>query len=54
VGVEPTVAAERRRPLVLKITKGVVIGHENSLLYLILQPLTRNVFRSILFDFDPF
>jgi hypothetical protein len=32
------------RPAVLKITRSVLIGYENSLLYLILQPLTRTEF----------
>jgi len=34
------------RPLVLKITRSVLTGYENSLLYLIHQPLTRNAFWS--------
>ena len=42
MGVEPIDDAERRRPPVLKITKSVLTGYGNSLLYLILLPLTRN------------
>ena len=40
VGVEPTGDGVTRRPPVLKITWWVPTGYENSLLYLILQPLT--------------
>jgi hypothetical protein len=44
VGVEPTDDGVTRRPPVLKITMSVPTGYENSLLYLILQPLTKNSF----------
>jgi len=42
LGREPTKRREKatRRPPVLKNTRSVLIGHENSLLYLISQPLT--------------
>ena len=40
VGVEPTGDGVTRHPPVLKNTSGVLIGYENFLLYLILQPLT--------------
>jgi hypothetical protein len=39
---------------VLKITRSVLTGYGNSLLYLILQPLTRNGFGRILIEADPF
>jgi hypothetical protein len=39
---------------VLKITRSVLIGYENSLLYLILEPLTRTAFCSVLLEVDPF
>ena len=40
MGVEPTGDGVTRRPPVLKNTRSVLIGYENFLLYLILQPLT--------------
>ena len=40
MGVEPTGDGVTRHPPVLKNTSDVLIGYENSLLYLILQPLT--------------
>ena len=44
VGVEPTGDGVTRHPPVLKNTSGVLIGYENFLLYLILQPLTSRTF----------
>ena len=44
VGVEPTGDRVTCRPPVLKITWCVLNGCENLLLYLILQPFTRNTF----------
>ena len=44
VGVEPTGDGVTPRPPVLKITQCVLTGDENSLLYLIRQPFTRNRF----------
>jgi len=41
VGVEPTGDRITCHPPVLKITWGVLTGYENSLLYLIRQPLAR-------------
>jgi hypothetical protein len=38
----------------LKITRSVLTGYENSLLYLIPQPLTRNAFCCVLIEVDPF
>jgi len=40
VGVEPTGDGLTRHPPVLKNTRSALIGYENSLLYLIRQPLT--------------
>ena len=40
MGVEPTGDGVTRHPSVLKNTKSVLIGYEDFLLYLILQPLT--------------
>jgi hypothetical protein len=54
VGVEPTGDRIACHPPVLKITYGVLIGYENSLLYLILQPFTRDTFRRVLIDVAPF
>jgi hypothetical protein len=52
---EPDVARcdAQCRPPVLKITRSVLTGYENSLLYMILQPLTRNGLCRVLIDFDP-
>jgi len=44
MGVEPIDDIARCHPPVLKINWGVLIRYENSLLYLILQLLTRNAF----------
>ena len=44
LSLEHTGDTQRRRPQVLKITRWVLTGYENSLLYLILQLLTRNGF----------
>ena len=44
VRVERTPLTGTRYPPVLKITRSVLTGYENSLLYLIPQPLTRNAF----------
>jgi hypothetical protein len=44
VRVERTSDGGTRRPPVLKITGSIPTGYENSLLYLICQPLTRRAF----------
>jgi len=53
MGVEPTVAVLRQRPPVLRITKRVLTGYENSLLYLILQSLTGNGLLFVLSEVNP-
>jgi len=52
MGVEPTDDRDTRHPPVLKITYHVLTGYENSLLYLILQGLSRATFGSVLIDID--
>jgi hypothetical protein len=54
VGVEPTGDGKIRRPPVLKIIQCVLIGYENALLYLIIQPLTSTEFCCFLTYFGPF
>jgi hypothetical protein len=44
MGVEPIGDRIACHPPVLKITQCALTRYENSLLYLILQPLTRNAF----------
>jgi hypothetical protein len=54
VRVERTGDGKTRRPPVLKITWSVLNGYENFLMYLILQPFTRNEFCLVLIGFEQF
>ena len=48
--VEHTGDGVTRRPTVLKITRSVLTCYENSLLYLIFQPVTNPAIGGILID----
>jgi len=48
VRVEHTGDGVTRRPTVLKITRCVLTGYENSLLYLICQPVTNPAIGGVL------
>jgi hypothetical protein len=48
VGVEPTGDRKTCRPPVLKITRSVLTRYENSLIYLICQPVTNPAIRVVL------